>query len=84
MNTTDPSSLEGGYSDVGERHVEPMLISVEELSQIMQVSVRTLWRLRSAGRLIEPIRIGRNTRWRLDEVRRWIDEGCPAPPLRDD
>lgn len=44
---------------------------------MMKVSKRTLWRLLSAGKLIEPIRLGGNTRWRLRDVQTWIDEGCP-------
>ena len=63
--------------------VEPALITAPELARMMRISVRTLWRLRSSGHLIEPIKIGGNTRWRLDEVRRWIGEGCPAPIRRD-
>lgn len=58
---------------------EPPLICAEELAEMLQVSTRTLWRLLSAGQLIEPIKLGGSTRWRLEQVRRWIDEGCPAP-----
>ncbi len=59
--------------------MQPALITATELAQMMQISIRTLWRLRSAGELIEPIRIGGNTRWRLEEVRQWIADGCPPP-----
>ena len=58
---------------------KPLLINARELARMMQVSPRTLWRLLSAGKLIRPIRIGGNTRWRLDEVKDWIDRGCPPP-----
>ena len=57
----------------------PMLISAEELATLMQVSERTLWRLLSAGKVPQPVRIGRNTRWRLAEIRDWIEKGCPEP-----
>jgi len=57
----------------------PALISAAELGELLQVSTRTLWRLRSAGKLIKPIKIGGSTRWRLDEVQTWIANGCPAP-----
>ncbi|MGI6414765.1 MAG: helix-turn-helix transcriptional regulator [Thermoguttaceae bacterium] len=62
---------------------EPALITAPELARMMRISVRTLWRLRSSGQLVEPIKVGGNTRWRLDEVRRWIGEGCPARVQRD-
>ena len=56
-----------------------MLIKAEQFARMMEISPRTLWRLLSAGKLIQPVRIGGSTRWRMDEVRRWIDEGCRAP-----
>ena len=55
----------------------PKLITAEELAKLMQVSERTLWRLLSGHKLPEPVRIGRNTRWRLEEVTEWIERGCP-------
>lgn len=60
----------------------PRLISARELAAMLQVSTRTLWRWRSTGRVIQPVRIGGATRWRLDEVESWIAEGCP-PPVGD-
>lgn len=54
----------------------PTLIDAEALAKMMDISVRTLWRLLSAGKLPQPVRIGRNTRWRLAEIRRWIEGGC--------
>jgi excisionase family DNA binding protein len=56
---------------------ESLLITAEQLAGMMQVSTRTLWRLLSAGKLIKPIRLGGNVRWRLDEVKTWISAGCP-------
>ncbi len=56
---------------------QPALITATELAQMMRVSVRTLWRLLSAGRIPAPIRIGGNARWRVEEIDRWIAEGCP-------
>ncbi|WP_152051756.1 helix-turn-helix transcriptional regulator [Tautonia marina] len=55
----------------------PRLITAEELAKLMQVSERTLWRLLSGGKVPQPVRIGRNTRWRLAEVTEWIERGCP-------
>lgn len=60
----------------------PILISADELAKLMQVSERTLWRLLSAGKVPQPVRIGRNTRWRYAEVREWIEKGCPGPSSR--
>lgn len=61
------------------RPTAPALISAVELAELLQISTRTLWRLRSAGKLIKPIKLGGSTRWRLDEVQTWVANGCPAP-----
>jgi predicted DNA-binding transcriptional regulator AlpA len=55
-----------------------VLINAEELARMMDVSERTLWRLLSGGKVPQPVRIGRNTRWRLAEVVEWIERGCPV------
>lgn len=57
---------------------DPTLISAEQLATILGMSKRTVWRLLSARQLPTPVRIGHSTRWRLDDVRRWIDSGCPT------
>jgi excisionase family DNA binding protein len=56
---------------------DPLLISVEELATILKISPRSVWRLLSAGKLIEPVRIGGTVRWRFHEVKSWINQGCP-------
>jgi len=60
---------------------QPLLITAEDVATMLGVSTRTLWRLLSAGRLPRPVRFGGNTRWRRDEVRDWVDRGCP--PVSD-
>lgn len=77
--TTDDSSPAISVSDNKAPKVQPALITAAELAQMMQVSVRTLWRLLSAGQIPAPIRIGGNTRWRVEEINQWIAEGCPQP-----
>ena len=54
----------------------PALITAADFAGMLKVSVRTLWRLRSAGQVPEPVRLGGAVRWRLDEVRNWIARGC--------
>lgn len=55
----------------------PVLLTAEEVAAMLGVSERTLWRLLSAGKIPQPVRIGRNTRWRVAEIRDWIEKGCP-------
>ncbi len=54
------------------------LLSVEQVAETMQVSIRTVWRLLSAGEMIAPVRIRGNTRWRRAELEAWIEAGCPT------
>ena len=56
-----------------------LLISADELAVLIGVSTRTIWRLLSSGRLIEPVRLGGNVRWNREQVEEWIREGCPIP-----
>lgn len=55
-----------------------LFVTPRQLAIMLQVSTRTLWRWRSAGRLPAPVRLGGAVRWRLDDVTRWIEDGCPA------
>ena len=66
------------HDALAAERTRPALISATELADLLKISTRTLWRLRSSGRLIEPIKLGGSTRWRLDEVQKWIAAGCPA------
>lgn len=60
----------------------PTLITVEQLAKIVQKSVRSVWRMRSAGQVPAPINVGGGVRWRVDDIKRWIEDGCPAAGAR--
>jgi predicted DNA-binding transcriptional regulator AlpA len=36
------------------------------------------WRDHAAGRIPAPIKLGGRTLWRVEELRRWVEAGCPA------
>lgn len=55
----------------------PLLLTVGDMAAILKVSVRTVWRLRSAHKLPESIEFGGSVRWKGEEVRKWIGDGCP-------
>jgi len=56
----------------------PLLLSVRELGKLLSISTATLWRWEAAGRIPRPVKIGGTTRWRADEIRQWIEAGCPG------
>jgi predicted DNA-binding transcriptional regulator AlpA len=61
-----------------------LLLSAETLANCLQISLRTLWRMRSAGRLPPPIRLGGAVRWRAADIEAWVAAGCPESPLKDE
>ena len=60
-----------------ESDQEPVLLPASRVAKMLQVSTRTLWRLLAAGKLINPVKLGRSVRWRKDELMKWIAAGCP-------
>jgi excisionase family DNA binding protein len=56
---------------------QALAISARELAGLLNVSLRQIWRLSSAGKLPRPLKIGGSVRWDRDEVLRWFREGCP-------
>ncbi len=59
--------------------VPSVLIDARELARMLAVSVPSIWRWKSDGRLPEAISLSSQTiRWRRDIVLEWISLGCPA------
>ncbi len=55
----------------------PMLITAKQAAVMCGKSLRTWRTWDSAGWIPQPVRIGRSTLWRLDELREWVAAGCP-------
>ncbi len=53
------------------------LIDVREVSGMLGVTPRTIWRLRDLGKMPMPVKIGGSVRWRRMEILSWIEQGCP-------
>jgi excisionase family DNA binding protein len=54
-----------------------LLIDAREVASQLGLSERSVWRFARTGRMPRSMAIGRARRWRADEVRAWIDAGCP-------
>ncbi len=52
------------------------LVTAKTLAKMLSMSVRTVWRLRSAGKLPEPVTIGGSVRWKLSDIELWQRLGC--------
>ena len=57
----------------------PPLLDVRAVARLLGVGPRTVWRLRDAGDLPAPVRIGRLIRWRREALLRWLDEATEWP-----
>lgn len=66
------------HDDGENSHPSPLLISVDEVATILKCSIRTVWRMDSAGHLPSPVRISGLVRWRYQELIAWIEQGCPS------
>ena len=56
----------------------PMMMTAEEIAECLQVSTRTVWRLKAKGDLPKSVKVGRAVRWRRADILQWIEQGCPA------
>ncbi len=70
---TEQSTRTNGHNKLAEA----LAVSARELSEMLSVSLRQVWRLNSAGKLPKPIRLGGSVRWNREEIQRWFETGCP-------
>lgn len=55
----------------------PLMMTAEELSETLCISLRQVWRLKAKGDIPQPVNIGRSVRWRRADILQWIEAGCP-------
>jgi excisionase family DNA binding protein len=55
---------------------EPVLVGLAQVAEMLGVSRRHVLRLRDAGDMPRPIKLGSRTLWRRSELLAWIDGGC--------
>lgn len=55
------------------------LLNAVQLAELLNISERTLYRLKSRGSLPTPILLGGSVRWRRAEILEWVACGCPPP-----
>jgi predicted DNA-binding transcriptional regulator AlpA len=58
---------------------DPLLIPVSGVCRLLSISRSSFFSLRSAGRIpLQQIRLSTKLLYRADEVRNWVQAGCPA------
>lgn len=59
--------------------IEPMLLSVEDTAKILSISKPMLYQMFSDGRFgLMGIRFGRKRLFPVEELRNWVQAGCPS------
>jgi predicted DNA-binding transcriptional regulator AlpA len=61
-----------------ERATGRKLGDVRALAEKLDCSPRHVYRLADAGRMPSPLRLASLVRWDLEEIDRWIADGCPS------
>jgi predicted DNA-binding transcriptional regulator AlpA len=57
---------------------KPLLLDAIEVAELLGIGRSLLYAMHSSGQLGPmPLKLGRCTRWRLDELERWVEAGCP-------
>ena len=55
-----------------------LALTATEAAARMGICRAQFWKLHSAGKVPMPVYLGTKApRWRLDELRQWLDAGCP-------
>jgi predicted DNA-binding transcriptional regulator AlpA len=55
----------------------PLLVTARRAAGLCGLSEATWWRLHASGKCPAPVKIGKSTRWRVEELRAWTEAGCP-------
>ena len=54
-----------------------LLIDAARLAEMLDRSLTSVRRDDKAGRIPRPVTLNGSRRWRVDEILRWVDAGCP-------
>ena len=54
-----------------------LLIGKKEVSELLNISARTLSRLVDEKAMPNPIRLGNKVQWRIREIVEWVEADCP-------
>ncbi len=60
-----------------QSELEPLLVGAKRAAVLCGKSLRTWRAWDAAGWIPRPVRLGRSTLWRLDELKAWAAAGCP-------
>ena len=56
----------------------PPMLDVQLVAKLLDCSDRHVYRLSDSDRMPRPLKLGALVRWRKDDIRQWIESGCPS------
>lgn len=58
--------------------LQALALSPKDAAAVLGISRAQLWKLHASGKIPLPVRLGTKApRWRVDELRAWVNAGCP-------
>ena len=54
-----------------------VLVNTRQAAKMLSLGERTIWRLSRSGIMPKPMKIGNAVRWKYEDLKAWIDAGCP-------
>jgi len=58
--------------------VDPFLVDTAGAARLLCLAPSTVYAMFKDGKIPKPVRIGSKLLWRVDELRRWVEAGCPG------
>jgi predicted DNA-binding transcriptional regulator AlpA len=58
--------------------LEPLLVGAREAGRLCGRSEASWWRDHAAAHCPRPVRLGGRTLWRVEDLRMWVELGCPS------
>jgi excisionase family DNA binding protein len=62
--------------------VSPACYDVADLSVMLKLCTRTIWRMTDRGEIPGRFQVGKNVRFHKSVIDRWIAAGCPKQPRK--
>lgn len=75
-----PNGATGAAASEGDRpNVEGvLLVDADTVAKLLSISKSSLHAFNATGQLPKPVRLGRAVRWNLEELKAWVNCGCPS------
>jgi predicted DNA-binding transcriptional regulator AlpA len=54
------------------------LLTAKDIARRLSLSKRQIFRLNNCAKIPAPLRISGSVRWRLSDIAKWIELGCPS------